>query len=72
MLARGTGEAPNGISASASAQQFQTAAAKANGKGFGLAGNSLLTELKKLIPAVTASPNNYPVHPPRPLCKNRN
>jgi hypothetical protein len=59
-LARATTEAPNGMGG-ASAQQFEAAAAKVATKGFGAAGFSLLTELTKLVPALTAYPVNYPV-----------
>jgi hypothetical protein len=53
-------EAPY-ISANASTQQFQAAAANVATKGFGSAGFSLVTEIKKLLPNATASPDNYPV-----------
>jgi surfactin synthase thioesterase subunit len=59
IAARATTEAPSGMSR-ATSEQFATAAARTPTKGFGAAGFSLLTELLKLVPTVTAYPVNYP------------
>lgn len=60
-IARATTEAPNGMSASTTSQQFEAAAARTPTKGFGAAGFSLLQEITKLLPSITSYPVNYPV-----------
>ncbi|KAF2434171.1 alpha/beta-hydrolase [Tothia fuscella] len=60
IYARATTEPPSGMSGSTTPQQFETAASKTPTKGFGAAGFSLLQELTKLVPALTAYPVNYP------------
>jgi hypothetical protein len=59
--ARGTGEQPSGITGQTSSEQYRVAAGNSPTKGFGSAGFSLFTELRKLIPTAAASPVNYPV-----------
>jgi hypothetical protein len=59
-VARVTTEPPTNVE-HATAQQFESAAARVATKGFGAAGFSLVTELTKLIPDATTYPVNYPV-----------
>lgn len=60
IYARATTEPPGAISATASIEAFDTAAAKVWSKGFGAAGASLFSNVTALIPGATGWPVHYP------------
>ncbi|KAF2664313.1 hypothetical protein BT63DRAFT_444063 [Microthyrium microscopicum] len=62
IYARATTEAPKDITATATPEQFDVAAAQFWSKGYGAAGYSLFTNITALIPSATGYPVHYPAN----------
>lgn len=60
MIARATTEPPTGISATATEEQFRTAANRIWSKGYGAAGASFVANVTALIPGSVGYPVPYP------------